>query len=66
MPLFDLICPKCQTTSPDVMLSIRVTSEELPICPDCEVRTEKLPSKAHAAFKGAGFHCRDYAAPTRN
>ncbi len=66
MPLFDFKCG-CEKGSEarDVILKMNHTTADYPVCAECGTPMEKQYSKATAVFKGRGFHCNDYYAPTR-
>lgn len=65
MPLFDFECTACKVENKDVVLSIRATEEDYPVCATCRGLMTKKPSRVHAQFRGSGFHCTEYGAPTR-
>ncbi len=63
MPIYDFACA-CGKAKNDVILKITHTKEDVPFC-DCGERMVKQFSRANAIFKGRGFHCNEYNAPTR-
>lgn len=65
MPLFDFSCPACEYEEKDVLLALHHTADSLPHCAKCGKLMEKQFSTFSPQFKGPGFHCNDYVAPTR-
>lgn len=59
MPLYDVICPKCNKVKE---IFCRYEDRNTTICEDCnEIMTVK-PSNCGVFFKGTGWYCTDYKA----
>ena len=68
MPIFDFQCTNCETLKEDVILRVKDTDDKstYPVCPECgNVMTKLIGNPGRAIFKGRGFHCNEYHAPTR-
>ena len=57
VPLYTYYCPKCGNKK-DILVGISDADNQL--CPQCDIKMDKVPTAPNFKLNGPGFYCNDY------